>query len=599
MRVLGFLAVVLVGCEGRIMTPGARPQVNGVDPAGGTPAPAGFACAPSQQPRATPRPLRRLTSFELMATWQQLLGDDVLASLGPLTALHPVDGPTTVSPGFSATLTQSLFALADAASTRVATDARAAQAVGLDEPCFASGSPTCLRAFVEHFGGLAWRRPLARAEVDDALALTSSEVSASENIKRLVMAVLLDPEHLTLLEVGDDSPNEFNEVRLTPYEFANRLAFSVTGAMPDDALRAAAQSGALDDPNEVVAQVKRLTQTPGARAQLDRLVRAWLPLNAKAGYPDDLPVSYFGAQLELGDPAARYTHTQALRDDATDFVAGILRDSRSWRDLMSAAVAYPSNETARQVYQLPGAVGAGAVSVPHAGLGQRPYFLLNANGNSNAIYRGQFVLTNLLCRQLGPPPDTSLIAAAPEGDPVFVNSRSLVETKTASPVCQGCHSQFNAFGYALESFDGLGRWRTEESFTLTSAVFDYRTQCDPSDGHTVGHDDPKSEHYCPNVRPPYRHALALNVAPTLDPEVGPVPVTSSAEFAQALAASSAVASCFSQVVHRTLTLTTEGEAYGCELEQTRGRALDASVPLRDTLFGELWSARSRSRLVTP
>src|SRR5207237_3521616 len=38
-----------------------------------------------------------------------------------------------------------------------------------------------------------------------------------------------------------------------------------------------------------------------------------------------------------------------------------------------------------------------------------------------------------------------------------------------NPVCAGCHSQFDPMGFALENFDGIGKFRTTDGATNVDA----------------------------------------------------------------------------------------------------------------------------------
>jgi hypothetical protein len=40
--------------------------------------------------------------------------------------------------------------------------------------------------------------------------------------------------------------------------------------------------------------------------------------------------------------------------------------------------------------------------------------------------------------------------------------RQLVEKHSSDPRCYGCHRRIDAFGYSLESFDAIGRWRDKD-----------------------------------------------------------------------------------------------------------------------------------------
>jgi hypothetical protein len=41
--------------------------------------------------------------------------------------------------------------------------------------------------------------------------------------------------------------------------------------------------------------------------------------------------------------------------------------------------------------------------------------------------------------------------------------RTYSEERLANEACAGCHGQFDPFAYALEPFDGIGRFRTEDA----------------------------------------------------------------------------------------------------------------------------------------
>jgi len=45
-----------------------------------------------------------------------------------------------------------------------------------------------------------------------------------------------------------------------------------------------------------------------------------------------------------------------------------------------------------------------------------------------------------------------------------------MERHRANPVCAGCHKVMDPIGFALESFDGVGRWRnTEEGVAINTS----------------------------------------------------------------------------------------------------------------------------------
>jgi hypothetical protein len=57
-----------------------------------------------------------------------------------------------------------------------------------------------------------------------------------------------------------------------------------------------------------------------------------------------------------------------------------------------------------------------------------------------------------------PPPNVSDLRESPPGKPVSVRQR--LEEHRRNPACAGCHARMDPFGFTLENFDGIGKWRT-------------------------------------------------------------------------------------------------------------------------------------------
>lgn len=79
--------------------------------------------------------------------------------------------------------------------------------------------------------------------------------------------------------------------------------------------------------------------------------------------------------------------------------------------------------------------------------------------------KGLFIRKYVLCDAI-PPPPPGANAKPPELEP-GMTTRETVEALTQMPgtVCGGCHTGLlNPLGFATESFDALGRFRTEQTF---------------------------------------------------------------------------------------------------------------------------------------
>jgi hypothetical protein len=103
------------------------------------------------------------------------------------------------------------------------------------------------------------------------------------------------------------------------------------------------------------------------------------------------------------------------------------------------------------------------------GLLTAPAWLVDGAGKDevNPIKRGVWIRGRLLCRDLPPPP--AEIPPMPEPVPTKTK-RELYEQHRANPVCALCHAGIDPLGFALENYDGLGKWRmTDGQFDIDPA----------------------------------------------------------------------------------------------------------------------------------
>src|SRR5262249_29130221 len=110
-----------------------------------------------------------------------------------------------------------------------------------------------------------------------------------------------------------------------------------------------------------------------------------------------------------------------------------------------------------------------------AGLLTRAALLIGAGEQTHPVKRGAFVMRNLLCTDISPPdpskfPPNTIVP--PPFDP-DTSARDRWTEKTSAPLCVACHGKINPFGFALENYDTIGRWRDKEPIV------------DPTDGTVV------------------------------------------------------------------------------------------------------------------
>ncbi|RLB55062.1 MAG: hypothetical protein DRJ42_07395 [Deltaproteobacteria bacterium] len=98
----------------------------------------------------------------------------------------------------------------------------------------------------------------------------------------------------------------------------------------------------------------------------------------------------------------------------------------------------------------PGALGQGSVLASHA-----------LADSSSPVQRGALVRRRFLCETLPPPPASVIPILPPRTGAETTRERNLEHSQ--NPACAGCHRLMDPVGFALEHYDGFGRYRADEN----------------------------------------------------------------------------------------------------------------------------------------
>jgi hypothetical protein len=95
-------------------------------------------------------------------------------------------------------------------------------------------------------------------------------------------------------------------------------------------------------------------------------------------------------------------------------------------------------------------------------LGQGSILTVTSYPNrTSVVQRGKWILDNLLGSPPPPPPPVpDLKPHAPDGR--VLTMREAMEQHRSEPVCQSCHARMDPIGFALENYDGVGKWRNKD-----------------------------------------------------------------------------------------------------------------------------------------
>jgi hypothetical protein len=285
----------------------------------------------------------------------------------------------------------------------------------------------------------------------------------SDAFRAIVFVMLMSPSFNYHLELGGAPIDEREDhLRLSGYELASKLSYHFWQTMPDDALLDAAERGELDGDEGFAAAAARLFADERTKETVRRFYAEWYRLDIFGGFAETPAFEAFAAGVGADDAlyAEMADEVHALADHFTWQTGG------SYRDMLTSDLSFAGPRLA-ELYGVPawdGGAPATFASGERSGLLTRAAFVVSSNERTNPFKRGSYVKKEILCDPLSQPDPNELPAGALDEPPIdpTKSTRERFAAKTASAECQTCHAQFSPLGFALEAYDGLGRFRSEE-----------------------------------------------------------------------------------------------------------------------------------------
>jgi hypothetical protein len=331
--------------------------------------------------------------------------------------------------------------------------------------CTPSGNAgdACVRQVIQSKGRLAWRRELQPVEIDRLVDVAEGAVAELgdpiEGARWATIALFTSPNFLYRAELGESTGTS---VRYTGYEMASRLAFLVWNSLADDALLDQAKSGALTTAEGIRAATERLLDAPAGREAIGAFAEEYMRLDRVSTLPKDAGVyPEYGPVLQAA----------MIRDMRETWERLVFDDRANALELFSTTRVVVNSSLA-QVYGIDAtgltedtfearSLPAGS---PRVGiLGKSGFLSQFANQKEGSpTLRGKFIREAILCEPVDPPPG-DVVLMLPEPPPDMPRTkRDRLEAHRANPTCAGCHSMMDPLGLPLETFDGIGRYRTTE-----------------------------------------------------------------------------------------------------------------------------------------
>jgi len=314
-----------------------------------------------------------------------------------------------------------------------------------------------------NFASRAYRRPLSPADRADLLSFYREArerygLDHEGAVRESIVLVLTSPKfsyRIDLLEgSGDIQP-------LSNFDLASRLSYFLWSSMPDKELMDHAASGDLGKPEIIKGQARRMLQDSRIRGLAVEFGGNWLGFRdfEQIGTVDRERFSSFNDELK-----------EAMFEEPIHFLMDVFRHNRSILDFLYARDTFVNPVLARHYGMPPNESDKNVwVGIPDADrydrggiLPMAAFLTKNAPGlRTSPVKRGYWVARNILGDQIPPPPPVVPELPVDEAK-MDLPLRQMLERHRSDPSCAACHARFDSFGLALETFDPIGRRRTQD-----------------------------------------------------------------------------------------------------------------------------------------
>lgn len=348
-------------------------------------------------------------------------------------------------------------------------DVGAARESALREHIFVCSDQTddCARRILTALTHRAYRRPANDTDIAELMPFYNDGKSNGGfdlGIEKAIERLLVSPQFLYRIEHEPSSAKPGSVWRVSDLEMASRLSFFLWSSIPDDHLLSLAEQSKLHDPAVLAAEVRRMLDDPRAESLVTNFAAQWLYLrDIESKQPDEILFPEFDQTLR-----------EAMREETELFLASVFRENRSILDLLSANYTFLNERLARH-YGIPGIRGSYfrrytfPADSPRGGLlGQGSFLTITSYANrTSPVLRGKWVLQNLLASPPpAPPPNVPALKTEGREPGATLTMREAMTAHRANPTCAGCHARMDPIGFAMETFDADGKYRTRDHENL-------------------------------------------------------------------------------------------------------------------------------------
>jgi mono/diheme cytochrome c family protein len=348
-------------------------------------------------------------------------------------------------------------------------DTEARRKIFVCKPAAAAQETTCAKQIVTALARKAYRRPITNQDTEVLLSFYQQGRNEGgdfdHGVEMALRRVLADPEFVFRKEMEPANVKPGQKYRISDLELASRLSFFLWSSIPDDELLNLAAQNKLHDSTVLEQQVKRMLADSRSNQLVSNFAGQWLNIRGLAAQE---PVT---ALFPDFDDNLR----QAMRTEIEMFVSSIMHEDRSVLDLINGNYTYVNERLAKH-YGIPNVYGSyfRRVNLPadldmrRGLLGKGTIMTVSSQpGRTSPVQRGKTVMQIFLgVSPPDPPPNVIVKLVSTGGDSRGASTptmREQMQMHRENEPCHSCHQIMDPIGFALENFDAVGSWRTEDA----------------------------------------------------------------------------------------------------------------------------------------
>jgi len=342
---------------------------------------------------------------------------------------------------------------------------------------------------IKSFAKRAWRRPIEPIQLERLERFLSFDEthgsqpnSQDESITRIgqeqgislaIQAILASPNFLFIVEEpstdaqGPSEKERGGVQRLSQHQYATRFALLIWSSIPDDELLDLADQGRLMEPEIIRDQLQRMLADPRALALGENFGLQWLGLTDLIRQQPDAEVF----------PEFNKDRLRDFQEEVVRTVSGVFREARPLTELLvsdrilvnrSLAAHYGLNEQELAAPEFQNADHWGwlpTVQTHRGGIITSAAVLTRTSypRRSSPVLRGRWILEEILGAKVPPPPPgVPALEDVPSEPGSELTLKERLSRHRTDAQCASCHDRMDPLGFALENFNAIGQWRSEE-----------------------------------------------------------------------------------------------------------------------------------------